>query len=642
MILLSPKQLIVTQEKKLELKQDYIFDGLFESDTSKDKFYDKTCRRIVDGALQGYNGGIICYGETGTGKTYTINEIIPQVVSQIFEYINQAEGNNELFKIDVSIIEIYKEQVNDLIDTDNKNLNLIEQRNKILIIDNLTHVGVSSKDQLSKVINKGFLNRNVNTPSFNSKSHFIIMIVIYNYLKLENCMKIGKLNIVDLEGSERISKINMENEPLEEQKLINKSLIALSRIVQNLLNASDTYAPYRESKLTRIISDCFGGNAYTSLILNCSKHELSTIETRNTLMFGEKCKHIKNRPVINYIKNASQSKILGEIFGISDVYSKIENNYAKFKNQNLDLDKNKNKDRDNNQNKDINHKIDNNENQPLNTDINKIINKYKNPNFDINMIPYMDKEINQNMNQDMNGNMNHNLSVDINNERNINSNKDGNSNINENIILKEYNQNQNINQNENNLNQKINRDLNKSMDKEINNILDKMPIRSMDKNMNKSMEKIMIKNNDFNLKKFKLDDDQSLIEQLKEKIQILEKENKNLRNKLQNIINKERDKEQENKINSSYTKNNINSIHELLNEKELKEKEFINQINLMKILYESKINELNDIIRQNQKEIIELKENQKDNINTCQELTECLNEAGNQIKIKEKIIEELI
>lgn len=63
--------------------------------------------------MQGYNGGIICYGETGTGKTYTINEIIPLIISQIFEYINQADVNNELFKIDVSIIEIYKEQVND-------------------------------------------------------------------------------------------------------------------------------------------------------------------------------------------------------------------------------------------------------------------------------------------------------------------------------------------------------------------------------------------------------------------------------------------------------------------------------------------------------------------------------------------------
>jgi kinesin family protein 5 len=130
-ILLSPKELIITQDKKLELKKNYIFDGLFEVDVSKEKFYEKTCRQIVDSFLQGYNGGIICYGETGTGKTYTIKEIIPQVISQIFEYIDDSDSNNELFKIDVSIIEIYKEQVNDLIDIKNTNLNLIEKKQKI-------------------------------------------------------------------------------------------------------------------------------------------------------------------------------------------------------------------------------------------------------------------------------------------------------------------------------------------------------------------------------------------------------------------------------------------------------------------------------------------------------------------------------
>ena len=252
LILLSPKELIITQDKKLELKKNYIFDGLFEVDVPKEKFYEKTSKKIVESVLQGYNGGIICYGETGTGKTYTIKDIIPQVISQIFEYIDESDSVNELFKIDISIIEIYKEQVNDLIDIKNTNLNLIEQKNKKLIIDNLTHVGVSSEEQLTKVINQGLANRNNNSPSYkdhNSKSHFIIITTIYHYYKQQNYMKIGKLYIVDLEGSERISRNKIDGESLGEQKLINKSLIALSIIVQNLSNQSDniTYAPYRDS-----------------------------------------------------------------------------------------------------------------------------------------------------------------------------------------------------------------------------------------------------------------------------------------------------------------------------------------------------------------------------------------------------------
>ena len=464
-ILLSPKQLIITQEKKLELKKDYTFDALFENDTSKELFYQKTSKPIVNAVLKGYNGGIICYGETGTGKSYTLKEILPQVEQQIFEYINETDGNNELFKIDLAMIEIYKEQVNDLIDLKNTNLNLIENKSKKLIIDNLTHVGISSKEQLNQMINKGLYNRNSRDINYKSKSHFIIMITVYHYYKNENYIKIGKLNLVDLEGSERIS--NIEEGNLEEQKLINKSLIALSIIVQNISNENDniTYAPYRDSKLTRIISDCFGGNAYTSLILHCSKHECSTVQTRNTLMFGEKVKKIKNYPVINIEKINGKGIILGEIFNLEN----------KNRGGNIDLGK----------------------------------------------------------------------------------------------------KNLNLNNNE--------------------------TIRQM-------KEKI----NFLNIQ----------IEQLNKRNALLENEKKNFFEKINNGGS--------NKINNFYIKNNINDLHELLNEKESKEKELLNDLNSLKILLEEK-----------NKELEEIKINQNENIKTCEDLTECLNEAGNQIKNKEMIIEEL-
>ena len=522
MILLSQKELIITQDKKLELKQNYEFDGLFEYDSSKELFYNKTSRPIVDGVLQGYNGGIICYGETGTGKTYTLKEIIPRITSHLFEFINKSNTDNELFKIDLSIIEIYKEQVNDLIDKKNTNLTLIEQKNKKLMIDNLTHIGITSKEQLNQVINKGLRNRNNNSPSckdHNSKSHFIIMITIYHYYKEEDYIKIGKLYLVDLEGSERISKTKMIGESLEEQKLINKSLIALSRIVQNLSNEDNiSFAPYRDSKLTRIISDCFGGNAFTNLILNCSKHEQSTIETRNTLMFGEKVKRIKNSPIINIEKNAKQSIIMGEIFGIS--------NYRGRQRRNKNCDRS----------------------------------------FDIN--------------------------------------------LQKNDIL----------------------GMNKSMDK------------SFDRSMNKSMDgkenrylKMQVKH-----LQEKMELDNSHIEQLNEQNNLLKKQKNDLIYELGKLANKKKDLDQEEKINSSYIKNNINNLHNLLNEKEEREKNLINEINNLKMMFTDKIKELSNNINEKEREIEAIKEEQNENINTCQELTDCLNEASNQIKIKEKIIEELV
>ena len=469
-IILSPTQLIITQDKKLELKKDYTFDGLFEYNTLKEKFYLKTSYNIVNSVLQGFNGGIICYGETGTGKSYTLKEIIPQVEKQIFEYINESDNSNELFKIDVSMIEIYKEQVNDLIDLKNTNLNLIEKKNKKLIIDNLTHVGVSTQEQLEQIINKGMLNRNNKESNYKSKSHFIIMITIYHYYKNENYIKTGKLYLVDLEGSDKITKLYLENDNnLEEQKLINKSLIALSIIVQNLSNENDniTYAPYRDSKLTRIISDCFGGNSYTSLILNCSKHECSTVQTRNTFMFGEKAKKIKNKPVINIETVGDKGIILGDIFEANE--------------ENINLE-----------NKDI----------------------------------YQDD--------------------------------------------KKY-----------------------------------LKLKLQIKTMKEKIDLLSMQN-----------------AQLKER-------NAHLENEKKIFYGNNSDKNND-RLNNIYIKNNINDLHELLNEKEAKENELINELNNIKIILEQKL-----------KENEELKSNQEENIKTCQELTECLNEAGNQIKNKDDIINEL-
>jgi hypothetical protein len=401
-------------------------------------------------------------------------------------------------------------------------------------------------------------------------------------------MKIGKLYLVDLEGSERISKTKMEGVPLEEQKLINKSLIALSRIVQNLSNENDniTYAPYRDSKLTRIISDFFGGNAYTSLILNCSKHECSTIETRNTLMFGEKCKLIKNKPVINIEKNASQSIILGEIFGIENIKNDLDKNYEK--------------------NGDLERSLDYSEN------LEKIMNKYKDKN-------YIDDD------------------KETYNQKNLN-----------NIINDSMDKDLKINNRDKYMNKSIDKYFNRTMNKNMNESLDK---QNRDKNMNKSMDRIMFKNHERDENRYlkmkvnhlreKMELDNSHIEKLNEKNLILENQNRSLKNQLSKFENN-KNIEEEKEINNSYIKYNINNLHNLLNEQEKNEKILINEINSIKMIYERKIKELNDIINIKQKEISDIKENHTDNINTCQELTECLKEAGNQITIKEKIIEELI
>jgi len=545
-ILLSPTNLIITQEKNLEIKKDYTFDGLFEMDTSKEIFYERTSKPIIDKFLEGYNGSIICYGETGTGKTYTINEIIPQAITQIFDNINESDSQNELFKIDVSTIEIFKEQVNDLFDLENKNLNLITNKNNKLIIDNLTHIGVSSQAKLTEAINQGISKRNNNSPKYkdyNSKSHFIIILTLFHYYKDKNCMKISKLFLVDLEGSERLSKTKMEEEPLEEQKLINKSLIALSIIVQNLSNKNDNinYAPYRDSKLTRIISDSFGGNCFTSLILTCSKHEYSTIETRNTLMFGEKAKKIRNTPVINIEYNINKNSSYSDVFLGENIG---EHNYRR--NNNI-------KKKDNNNN--INDKDSDYDNKKMNSN-SKVLK-------DLNL-----------------------------NDSNLNPSESNESNLSVKDIV----------------------------NTEIKFL--KIQIQQL---------------------KEKIQQDNDEIEQLNERNAILENEKKNLMDEFENVINQKRKGEEEDILNGEYIKNNINDLHELLNQKENNEKKLKNDIYSLKLLLEKKNSELSDMINQKNREIKRIKDDQNDQFkSTFEELTDCLDQAANQLTGKDEKIEELM
>ena len=319
--ILSPKQLLVRKDNNLDIQQDYTFDGLFLPLTPLDQIYTRTTKQIVENVLMGYNGAVICYGQTGTGKTYTMNEITPIAVNQIFNGLSSSNKDNEIYKIEVSIIEIYKEQVNDILDPKKTNLNLIENKlkKKNLTIENLTSINVTTENELNDIIYKGTIKRNTNSSTmkeYTAKSHNIIIITIYRYYKDKNCLNTGTLYLCDLEGSEKITKMNpVEGENIEEQKLVNKSLSALASVVQSLSVKNDTifHVPYRDSKLTRILSECLGGSAYTTLILTCTQNEYNLSETRNTLLFGERAKKIRNKPVINIELNADKNPIIKEL-----------------------------------------------------------------------------------------------------------------------------------------------------------------------------------------------------------------------------------------------------------------------------------------------------------------------------------------
>ena len=306
----SSRHLLLKTENPSKSIQEFTFDEIFEPNSHKLSFYNKACKNIVSHTMQGYNGGIIFYGESGTGKTYTIKQIIPQIISQIYEEIGLSDSENELYKIQSSVYEIYKEQINDLLHMNNTNLNLIELKNKNVMINNLTYYVVNNEEELNDIISQGLTNKT--KYNNNIKSHFIIEIKIYKYCKDKNIMKCGTLHIVELEGIEGFCS---EIEINDEQKMINKSISALKMVVKRLNDRNDEnedeiHIPYRNSKLTRILRDCIGGNAYTSFILTCSKSEYHINQTRNVFIFGQNIRKIKNRPLINVDINGSKSPIM--------------------------------------------------------------------------------------------------------------------------------------------------------------------------------------------------------------------------------------------------------------------------------------------------------------------------------------------
>ena len=320
-----PNQIILYQDKEKNLIENYNFDYLFEEKSSQEEIYNFSSKEIINKILSGYNGAIICFGQTGMGKTYTINEIIDQIGKQIFEEIDSKYNVNNLYKVEVAGFEIFKEQINDTLDLINLNLNLKENKNKRIFVDNLTFFTVLDAEDFSEIIKKALFKRNNSSQSmkeYTSRCNNIIVVNIYHYIKEKKQLKTGCLYLVDLEGSEKMTKNKIEGESQEEKKILNKSLQSLRHLVQTLDQIKNeeltmsTYIPYRESKLTEILCDCFGGNCFTSMILNCCMSPLYFEETRNTLIFGQKVKNLQNRPKENIENNADKNPIVLEMLAL--------------------------------------------------------------------------------------------------------------------------------------------------------------------------------------------------------------------------------------------------------------------------------------------------------------------------------------
>ncbi|XP_027681046.2 kinesin-like protein KIF3C isoform X1 [Chelonia mydas] len=296
-----------------ELAKTFTFDAVYDASSKQADLYDETVRPLIDSVLQGFNGTIFAYGQTGTGKTYTMQGawtdsekrgIVPNSFEHVFTHISRSQ--NQQYLVRASYLEIYQEEIRDLLAKDQtKKLELKENPETGVYIKDLSSFVTKNVKEIEHVMNLGNQTRSVastNMNEYSSRSHAIFVITVEcseTGLDGEDHIRVGKLNLVDLAGSERQSKMGGPGERPKEASKINLSLSALGNVISALVDGKSTHIPYRDSKLTRLLQDSLGGNAKTIMVATLGPASHSYEESLSTLRFANRAKNIKNKPRVN-------------------------------------------------------------------------------------------------------------------------------------------------------------------------------------------------------------------------------------------------------------------------------------------------------------------------------------------------------
>jgi kinesin family member 3B len=282
-----------------EPPKTFTFDQVYDESVTQEYIYMNTASRIVESVIDGFNGTIFAYGQTGTGKTFTmegVNDppelrgIIPRAFQQIFDLIAARGGQNTEFLVRASYLEIYNEEIRDLLSKNTANkLELKENPDAGVYVRDLTSYVVKSTRECDKLRDFGAKNRHVGATAMNqdsSRSHSIYTITVESCETREDgspSIRMGKLNLVDLAGSERQSKTQASGDRLKEATKINLSLSALGNCISALVDGKSSHIPYRDSRLTRLLQDSLGGNTKTVMMASLTSNSLRPLPCMHVL-----------------------------------------------------------------------------------------------------------------------------------------------------------------------------------------------------------------------------------------------------------------------------------------------------------------------------------------------------------------------
>ncbi|XP_030211624.1 kinesin family member 3Cb [Gadus morhua] len=294
-------------------QKTFTFDSVYDCNSNQMDIYDDTVGPLVESVLHGFNGTIFAYGQTGTGKTYTMQGvsnnpeergIVPNSFEHIFTQISRTQ--NQKYLVRASYLEIYQEEIRDLLCKNNsRSLELKESADCGVYVRDLSSVVTKNVSELEHVMNMGNQSRAVGFTHMNdrsSRSHAIFVVTVECSEAGpdgEDHIRVGKLNMVDLAGSERQSKTGAKGKRLKEAAKINLSLSALGNVISALVDGRSTHVPYRDSKLTRLLQDSLGGNAKTVMLATVGPSGRHHDETLTTLRYASRAKNIKNKPRVN-------------------------------------------------------------------------------------------------------------------------------------------------------------------------------------------------------------------------------------------------------------------------------------------------------------------------------------------------------
>ncbi|KAK2978289.1 hypothetical protein RJ640_017140, partial [Escallonia rubra] len=282
----------------------YTFDRVFGGDCSTREVYEAGAKEI---ALSVVSASIFAYGQTSSGKTYTMVGITEYTVADIYEYIQRHE--ERAFVLKFSAIEIYNEAVRDLLSTDNMPLRLLDDPEKGTIVEKLTEETLRDWNHLKELLSVCEAQRKTGETSLNetsSRSHQILRLTIESSAreflgKDKSTTLAASVNFVDLAGSERASQSLSVGQRLKEGCHINRSLLTLSTVIRKLSKGRNGHVNYRDSKLTRILQPSLGGNARTGIICTLSPARSHVEQSRNTLLFASCAKEVTTNAQVNVV-----------------------------------------------------------------------------------------------------------------------------------------------------------------------------------------------------------------------------------------------------------------------------------------------------------------------------------------------------